>query len=324
MTQQQSIILNNFIEDERLRGKRESYLKGLKSRVPKLFEYLNDNYILLNAVRITDALSYQKHLIEKRTKDGSKLKNISINCIINAAVSFYNYLKREKIVFVNPFKEIRRMRENRKLPRNVLKEKDMNKFLTALSDFEEEKGLKKQIRRYRVSVIAELMYSTGLRISEVAKLKVADIDFDRGIVNVIDGKGGKNRIAFLNDYAKAVLKLYVTGLRDVMSNEWNNRNDSLLFGIKSGWLERTVNIVLKEVLNSCGLPVITSHGFRHAVGFHLLRSGCDIRYIQALLGHSRLKTTEVYTKVEKEDLKKVIDKFHPRKFVRIYDEVLNN
>ena len=324
MTQQQSVTLKDFIEDERLRGKRESYLKGLKSGVFKLFEFLNDNDISLNAVKITDALSYQKYLIEKRTKDGARLKNISINCIINAAVTFYNYLKREKIVSVNPFREIRRMRENRKLPRNVLKEKDMCRFLTAISDFENEKGLKKQIRRYRVSVIAELMYSTGLRISEVAKLKVTDIDFDRGVVNVVDGKGGKSRIAFLNDYAKTVLKLYVSDLRDVISNEWNNRNNTLLFGIKSGWLEKTVNLVLKEVLNSLNLPVITSHGFRHAVGFHLLRAGCDIRYIQALLGHSRLKTTEVYTKVEKEDLKRIIDKFHPRKFVRIYDEALNN
>ena len=323
MTQQQSIMLNCFIEDERLRGKRESYLKGLKNRVPKLFEYLNDNDINLNAVKITDALSFQKHLIENRSKSGARLKNISINCIVNAAVTFYNYLKREGIISVNPFKEIRRMRENRRLPRNVLKEKDMSRFLTVLSEFEKEKGLKKQIRRYRVSVIAELMYSTGLRISEVTKLKPTDIDFDRGVVNVVDGKGGKSRIAFLNDYAKEVLKIYISDLRDVISNEWNSRNDALLFGIKSGWLEKTVNLVLKEVLNSLNLPVITSHAFRHAVGFHLLRAGSDIRYIQALLGHSRLKTTEVYTKVEKEDLKRIIDKFHPRKLARIYDEALN-
>lgn len=324
MTEEQEKFLKGFIEDERLRGKRETYLQSLKHRTPKLFDFLDEYNISLNMVKLPDALSYQKWLIERITRKGSKYLNISINGFIFSATSFFNYLKREKIVYTNPFKEVRKMREDRKLPRNVLKEKDMYNFLNELSDFNKEKGLKKQIRRYRVSVISELMYSTAMRINEVGKLKVNDIDFERSIVNVIDGKGGKNRVAFLNEYTKNILKIYVAEMREAISNEWNERNKDSLFGIKAGWTEKSVNLVLKEVANSINLPLITSHNFRHAVGFHLLRGGCDIRYIQALLGHSRLKTTEIYTKVDKEDLKRVLDKFHPRKFMRVEDGKINN
>jgi len=324
MNEENKELLKKYIEDERLRGKRETSLMSLKHRIPKLFDFLDEYNLSLNMVKINDVFSYQKWLTEKTTKKGSKYQNISINHFVFSASSFFNYLKREKLVYVNPFKEVRKMREDSKLPRNILKEKDMHKFLNELSDFNKENGLKKQIRRYKVSVISELMYSTAMRINEVGKLKVNDIDFERGVVNVIDGKGGKNRIAFLNEYAKNVLKIYVTEMRDAISNEWNERNKDSLFGIKSAWTEKSVNLVLKEVANSINLPVVTSHNFRHAVGFHLLRAGCDIRYIQALLGHEKLKTTEVYTKVEKDDLKKVLDKFHPRKFMRVENEKINN
>jgi site-specific recombinase XerD len=85
-----------------------------------------------------------------------------------------------------------------------------------------------------------------------------------------------------------------------------------LFGTGKAQLMSFVNRELKRVSAAAGLPLITSHTFRHAVGFHLLRAGCNIRHIQALLGHAKLKTTEVYTKIDKEDLRNVIDKYHPR------------
>ncbi|GHV12896.1 hypothetical protein FACS189491_06810 [Spirochaetia bacterium] len=86
-----------------------------------------------------------------------------------------------------------------------------------------------------------------------------------------------------------------------------------VFGASPQWLTAAVNSGLKEACGELGLPVITSHGFRHSLGTHLLRAGCDLRYIQIILGHERLSTTQIYTSVDKEDLKKSLDRYHPRK-----------
>jgi len=126
-------------------------------------------------------------------------------------------------------------------------------------------------------------------------------------------------VAFLDEFAREVLRLYVESVRAHAFSEWNRRNDGLLFGTGWGWFGKAVNAELAKTCTSCGLPVMRSHGFRHAVGFHLLRAGCNIRHIQSILGHRRLRNTEVYTKVEKEDLRHVVDACHPRRWTGIRD-----
>ncbi len=164
----------------------------------------------------------------------------------------------------------------------------------------------------KLIIICELLYSTGLRISEAVALKTEDIDLIRGTVSVIGGKGGFNRTALLNDYARIILSIYINEIRPLILTEWHD--DSLLFGTVSwGRFGKFVNEGLKEYSTELKLPAIRSHGFRHALGYHLLRSGCPIRSIQEILGHKALKNTEIYTRVDKEDLKGVLDRFHPRK-----------
>lgn len=192
----------------------------------------------------------------------------------------------------------------------------MEKLLDLLARFDGEHDLKKAKSAYRVHVVAELMYSTGMRVSEVAGLRLADLDFGKGIVYVNCGKGGENRIAWLNDYAGAVLRLYVTKMRKVMANEWNERNEELLFGVRWGSFARMVNKRLGQAAKKLEMSGFTSHGFRHAVGYHLLRAGCNIRYIQEILGHKLLRNTEIYTKVDSSDLRSVLDNCHPRKWAR--------
>jgi integrase/recombinase XerD len=159
------------------------------------------------------------------------------------------------------------------------------------------------------------MYSTGLRIAEVSNLKEADIDFDRGLINVVDGKMGINRVCFLNEFAEKLLRIYINEFRDLTFNEWNKGNSGLLFGVKWSNFEKTVNKTLRKISVKLKYPKFTSHNFRHCLGYHLLRSGCDVRHIQAILGHKLLRNTEVYTKVDKEELKEVFDRFHPRTYL---------
>jgi site-specific recombinase XerD len=227
------------------------------------------------------------------------------------------------MVASNPFKEIKKMRIDKKLPRNLLKEDQMNLFLEKLSRYDEEDSLKKKITQYRVHVVAELLYASGLRISEVANLQVEDINFTRGTVTVREGKGKKTRTAWLNDYAKEVLHLYVTEMRELVFNEWNERNGTL-FGVRWQSFEKMVNKILNKTAKELGFPGFTAHKFRHAAGYHLLRAGCNIRYIQEILGHKLLRNTEIYTKVDKEDLKEVLDTCHPRKFRSMNHEENDN
>lgn len=129
-------------------------------------------------------------------------------------------------------------------------------------------------------------------------------------------KGGRERVAFLGEYAKELLTIYVHRMRPLIFTELNERNSHLLFGVKRVGLNEVVNATLNRVARKLGHKGFTSHKFRHALGYHLLRAGCGIRHIQEILGHKCLRSTEVYTKVDKEELKKVLDTCHPRQWKR--------
>jgi len=305
-------LLKEFLEEERVAGRRTQGLLGLRKRVPRLLGFVEEQGLTLGGLKAGHARGYQGMLLASKTKEGKTYSKKTVAAYITAAVSFYDFLKRKGLAAVNPFKEIRKVRVDKKLPGNILKEKQMNAFLEKLSRFDEEANLKRMMSRYKAHVIAELQYAAGLRISEVAELQVDDIDFFKGLVTVRQGKGGGSRIAYLNEYARDVLKLYVERIRPYIFSAWNMRNKDLLFGVRWAWLGKVVNGVLQSKAREAGFEGFCSHGFRHALGFHLLRAGCNIRYIQAILGHKRLRNTEIYTKVDKEELKEILDAFHPR------------
>ena len=314
MNDKHSALLTDFIEDEELRGRRERGIEVTKKAMPRFFEYLENMNLEVNEVGLKEAVDYQGYLIESGRKDGSgKYKQSSIHVFIVAVKCFYEYLKRKGIVITNPFTEIKRLPEEHKLPRNILKEKQMNDFLDKLSHFEKVPTLKKRIFRYKLHVVSELMYSTGLRISETAGLKKDNIDFTRGIIKVYDGKFGKDKIVYLNEYAKEVLRIYLEKVKDVIDYEHHRKQDTI-FGVHWKTLMDLMHDEFRPFCKKHKIPVQKTHNFRHALGTHLLRAGCDIRYVQEILGHSRLRSTEIYTKIDKEDLKKVLDKYHPRQF----------
>jgi len=302
-----------FIKDERRKGLSSQGLGSVKRRVPKLFSYLDEMGLSVYHLSVRDAQEYQGWLIEGGKKDGGEYASGTIRNYLKAASRFYNFLKETGRVHSNPFLSIRAIRYVKPLPKNVLKEKQINDLLDYLSRFDEQKGLYAQIRYYKVHVVAELQYSTGMRISEVAGLRAEDIDFNRRMITVVNGKGGYSRVVFLNEYASEVLRFYVELMRPLIFRNYTRKNGGL-FGMQGSRLGGVVGEVLREVSDRTGIPAISSHGFRHALGFHLLRSGCDLRYIQSFLGHKSIGNTEIYTKVEKEDLRDILDTYHPRKW----------
>jgi integrase/recombinase XerD len=307
-------LYKDYLNYLQARGHRKRGISNLKRIIPVIIEYMENRGLNdFHAFSVKEALNYQKWSLErtKKSTKGTGTKEEARRRIAQTN-TFFNYLKVKKLVYSNPFLDIKKLRSERTIPRGILKENEMKKLLASLCNYDHEKGLRNQGTSFRIHVIAELMYSTGLRIAEVSQLKIDDIDFVRGIVNVKEGKGGFDRIAFLNEYASKVLELYIKEIRPLILTSHHNKD--LLFGAGYDCLGTIVNRVLRNRCKDLAIPVITSHSFRHSLGTHLLRSGCDIRYIQAILGHKRISSTEIYTKVDKEDLKGALDKYHPRQF----------
>lgn len=265
-----------------------------------LMDWLSDSGLDLRMLTPSAAEDYQSYLVTKQTEGRVHYSTQSVRDMVNVTEGFYDYLRDTGLVATNPFHGLPRVKSSGQLP----SPKEMAELLDSLRQFGTEPHKGKRQNRYKLHVVAELMYATGMRLSEVAALEVRDIDFRSSVVTIREGKGGVQRKAYLNDYAREVLRIYVDQMRTVVNR---NPENPTLFGVSSGKnLDSWLNGWLKK---TCGL---TSHTFRHAVGTHLLQKGCDLRFIQLILGHEDLKSTALYTKITKEDLKDQLDKFHPR------------
>jgi integrase/recombinase XerC len=290
---------------------------SLKSKLRKFIFFLDSEGLKATEITVRQAQGFQGYLLEARTKKGTPLAKRTIARTVTVASTFCNYLKAAGKMVSNPFEEIIRVRQEKKLPHNVLKEKEMVLLLDELSKYYTGNvPLREKVKRYRTHVLCELLYSTGIRIGEAACLPLQDVDLKKGTVSIIDNKSRQTRWCFLNTYAKEVLSIYINRTREWTFTEDNFKNSSLLFGTRLDSLRLNTNVVLQHLTRRFNLPHTTCHSFRHAFAYHLLRAGCDIRYIQMLLGHKRLSNTQIYTKVDKESLRDVLDRFHPRRFKR--------
>ena len=314
MTIEQERLVNDFTQYEMIRGYKS--LRKIKYFMKPYFRYLDIEGLELTRIKHKEAQNFQTFLSSLTNEKGGIHYSIrSVLDIIGIVTNFYHYLKVIGLVYVNPFKGIKLLKHEKSLPKDLPDEKEMNNYLKNLRHFWKQKDTRNARFTYRTHVIAEFLYSTGLRLDEVAKLKLEDVDFDRGIVIVKDGKGGKERTAYIGEYSLKVLQIYVREMRDIVNA---NPESSNLFGVTDGKnLDCSLNKRLKNMARESGLITFTSHYFRHCIGYHLLRRGCDMRYIQMILGHEDLKTTMIYTKVDKKDLKNELDKFHPRQLKEI-------
>jgi len=309
MNQEHIKYLKGYLEELKLKSMRKASVRKKKDEVKKLLKYLEERELDIQDLGVRQAQEYQGYLLEHKKKDGAGYSRNTVATFMTQASSFYEYLKKGNVVLTNPFKYIRRVNMDKLLPKNLLKPKDMNRLLKSLEDFNKEQDYYLKLRKYKMHVLAEFLYATGMRISEAGSVKEKDIDLEKGSVTIRDNKSKNKRVCFLNEYAKQVLKIYLYKIR-----RWVVRDKSKLFGAEGERLGIVLSWVLDNVCESLKLPKLTAHSFRHSFGYHLLKAGCDIRYIQELLGHKRLFTTQIYTKVDKEDLRKVLDRYHPRKW----------
>jgi integrase/recombinase XerD len=286
--------------------------KAMGGRVRFLLRYLEEASIPVRSLDSQVVWDYQKSLLERRSRiDGEIISKYTVAALMTAAGFWCSYLVKWGVLQSNPVKQVKKVKTERPIPYDVMKEEEMDAFLTKLEAWEGEPTLKAKAFRYRAHVMAEVQYASGIRIDELGELREDDVDWERGIITVRHGKGNKQRKVFLNTYALDVLSKW-REMRSFVLRVDNVGKDRL-FGALGNSLIHSYNRVLNKVAKEVGRPGWTSHKFRHALGYHLLRSGCKLRHIQAIMGHERIQTTEVYTKVDEKDAQLVLDSCHPRR-----------
>ena len=265
----------------------ESYKYELKI-YEEFLDFKKINYLTISKENIRNYLRYLDDLKYKKS-------TISIN--LSALRSFYTYLVSNTLINSNPFKRVNNPKKDKKLPNflNQLEIEDLLEYYTMDNFF-----------NVRNRLIIELLYATGMRVSELVNVSIKDIDFNDQSIKVL-GKGNKERIVFYGDYASDLLKIYLNKYRKKQNNDYlfiNNKGEQL--GVRS------VQLILKKAIDNLAIKnKVTPHTIRHTFATHLLNNGADIKSVQELLGHESLSTTQIYTHVTSERLRNVYLKTHP-------------
>lgn len=236
---------------------------------------------------------------------------------LSALRSFYKFLVREEYVALNPFTGLPLPKKGSYLP-SVLSMNEVNQLLAAphaMAEGAQKKSLFEEYAPVRDTAILEVLYSTGMRVGELVGMKESQIDILSGIISVL-GKGKKERLCPLGRPAEMALQNALS-MRSEVWNELGQKGTprSVVFLNKNGGplTARSIERMVKKYVGYCGLkPSISPHALRHSFATHLLDHGADLRSVQELLGHASLSTTQIYTHVSIEKLKRVYEDAHPR------------
>lgn len=266
-------------------------IKNYCLHITKFFEYLDSNKISYNNLTKDDIIDYLKYL------DSQKYANRTISIILSSLRSFYDFLMESKVIETNIFNLVSNPKLEKKLP-NFLSYEQIRAILDSIPNDD--------ILNIRNKLIIELLYATGIRVSELVNLKVSDIIFSERKIRIF-GKGKKERIVYYGDYASIAIDNYL--------NTRNSNNEYLILNkdgnkISVRGIEKIIDKMAIAASVNCN---VTPHTFRHTFATHLLNEGADIKSVQELLGHSSLNTTEVYTHITSDYLKEVYLKNMPRK-----------
>lgn len=264
-----------------------SYQKDLKDFF-KFLDMVKVTYLNVNRYVVRD---YLKYLDEK------KLKNSTIARRISAIRTFYNYELSLGKVKSNIFNDIRNPKIEKKLP-NFLSYEELAKIFASI-DTDTDTGLKKRL-------IVEMLYATGVRVSELVNIKVSDINKSNKSIRVM-GKGKKMRIVYFGEYAEEYLNRYLT-------KNINKGSKYLFVNANNEKMQiEEVEVMIQKIVKDLALKThVTPHTLRHTFATHLLNNGTDIKTVQELLGHASLNTTGIYTHVSNERLKEVYLKVFDR------------
>lgn len=286
----------------------KNYLKlerGLSDNSIKSYDFdliLFKKFLDLNKIKDTPLNCKSETIKNYLYKNLSDKKSRSQARSISALKSFFNYLVFEGLIKDSPISNIEAPKLERKLP-EVLTEDEINQLIKSV-DLNHVFG-------QRNKTIIEVLYGTGIRVSELVNLQLSNIFFKESILKV-NGKGDKERFVPLGKIASTEIKTYIN-IRDRMKID--SKNTDILFINRYGRkLTRSMIFkIITDTSKSIGLEKkISPHTLRHSFATHLLKNGADLRTIQLILGHESITTTEIYTHLDTFHLEEVLKKYHPR------------
>ncbi|WP_191859791.1 site-specific tyrosine recombinase XerD [Hanstruepera ponticola] len=295
---------NNAIKDYQMylkieRGLSSNTISSYSLDIEKLIEFLDAKKITESPLKI-DAEVIQQFIYEA----AKHLNARSRARIISGLRSFFNYLVFEDYRQDNPLDLIESPKIGRKLP-DTLSEEDINNIIAAI-DLSKPEG-------ERNRAILETLYSCGLRVSELTNLKISDLFFDEGFIKVT-GKGDKQRFVPIVKSTQKYITIYINDIRRLMPIK-KDYEDTLFLNRRGRQLTRAmIFTIIKQLVEKIGLKkTVSPHTFRHSFATHLLENGADLRAIQLMLGHESITTTEIYMHIDRSQLTKTVETYHPRK-----------
>lgn len=279
------------VVDQKAKTTINNYMNDLK----KYVDFLSKNNIF-------DMEKIDYGLIEQFIyEESNQKKDTSINRIIVSLRNFHNFISSQDESIANPTIFLKLRKIGRKLP------KPINKMDTEAILSHSELNKDKEVYHH---CILEILYGCGLRVSECCNLKMNQLHLTEGIIKVV-GKGDKERIVPINEYAEKTISYYLTEIR----SKWNSKKLSNVFVNQLGNVltRQYVHTMIKKYVHEIGInPSISAHTFRHSFATDLLENGADLRVVQELLGHSDISTTQIYTHVQKDRIKQIYLNAHPQ------------
>ena len=286
-------FLNSLIIEK---GLSKNTIQSYESDIYQLYQWnISKNKKRITEIKKIDTSQYISYLFSQN------LKSTSVNRKISSLKTFFNFLLKKKLINANPFADQIMPKKPISLPKSI-SEDDVVKLLDAPKP--------DSLIGLRDKAMLELLYASGVRISELVNIKFSDLDLERNIIKVF-GKGSKERLVPFGEDAAQCISAYIDERKknkDLASIKYiflNNRGTKIS---RHAFWHR-----LKEYCLEIGLKQdISPHTLRHAFATHLLNRGADLRSVQVLLGHSDLSTTQIYTHIAKQRLSELIKKHHPR------------
>ncbi len=271
-------------------------LKSYESDLQKFCKYLKKYYENIAPEKADYAIirSWVASMVEK------KAENATINRAIATLRSFYAYLLREKIIEIDPMAKIQALKKKKKLPKYV-EEAPLENLLETIEFADDWTGL-------RDKLVIELLYGTGIRLSELIHLKISSVDLYNQTIKVL-GKGNKERIIPIHLTLVQLIKTYLDAGKEIIQG-----NDYLILtdGGEQAYPMFVQRMVKKYLGMVTSLEKKSPHVLRHSFATHLLNRGAELNSIKELLGHSSLQATQIYTHNSIEKLKKIFEQAHPK------------
>jgi integrase/recombinase XerD len=296
----------------------QAYLKGFKAYL-QLERSMSDNTV---QAYIRDMEMLQRHVetefeglapekVEMRHLQSliQTIAELGLSVATQARVlsgikSFYGYLLLEEVIKIDPTDMLEAPKLKRSLP-HVLSVEEIEQLIAAI-DHSKPDGVRNR-------AMLEVMYSCGLRVSELTSLRLTGLYLDVGYIKVI-GKGDKERLVPIGDAAIKHIRLYIAHVRAMMGNIKKGQEDFVFLSKLGSSLSRVmVFLILKDLTKKAGIEQnIHPHTLRHSFATHLVEGGADLRAVQEMMGHKSITTTEIYTHLDRTYLRETLEKYHPR------------